>query len=652
MEYNMNTDYLQIIAGTSNRYNPVYEAAEKDVDKNTDKGLKYLQNFLNSIENISGKKGVQDQRISKSHGNIREFTGYDNIKFAVDFLSKNLGNIQEVKDCSDMLKYLQKFQPQYTEAYDKKNKLGILEYESGVYMLTTTLSMLIANNIDVVANGTEIKIQKTKAETFGVIPKTMHNFVLQLKDTNHKLYLDELNKSLDKTPEMKATTEGVYVEDVAGVITAISAGASLGYQIIKNLFGAVKGGFNIFAKIKKSVFGIVPIVRSVAYLRYKKKADTVVSLDQQCEFIRNNIDQLQNRTNMDPKKKEEIIKKQKATIEAYQKKANKLRAELMETEKDASTAQAKEDKQIGDVDDDMILESGRTIIDMFTESDDPDSCTFKFANMKEAEECYDSMLSLTESEGRVSYGSVKNLTHQYPTLDDYKVGWDKNTMKAVRIADSGDEQHPYMIVLPKAAKLQECDAPTGVADESFGQSVNVHNPLTNSKGKSIFSKDPFDSPSGISSDLTDDMSKDKSVKATKLAGNANDVDAIKGFGSLGKIFNLHSAPVRVKKEDTTEVDERFGPHFHEVEKRLQGDPKHYNFDDRIANSPLGQKAAQRNDDDDPDKWNDPEPYDPKYDRSVAKRDDPDEWNDPEPFDPDKRVTPKGESKKILNTIKD
>lgn len=369
MEYSINTNYLEIIAGTSNKYNPVYEAAATNVEKNTNKGIKYLANFLHSIETISEKSAVKDERISKSKGNLRNFEGYVNIKYALDFLTKNLKDINGVKDSLDLHDLILKFQPQYTEAYDLKNKLVIYEYESAVYMLVTNLSMILANNMDVVSNGSEIRIQKKSAETFGVISKTMQELLKQMKLSEHAVYLDELNKSFANEEPGHVTTEGVYSEALnpLAVVASVASFGGLAVDIIKNVFSSFKGGLNVLKKVRKSIFGIVPIIRSIAYIRYKKKADTIVSLEQQVDFISNNIDQLEKRTNMDPKKKAVIIKKQKAVIEAYKKKSEKLRAELMECEKEAATAITKDDKEIGNADDDFVLESGNTISSIFTE---------------------------------------------------------------------------------------------------------------------------------------------------------------------------------------------------------------------------------------------------------------------------------------------
>ena len=373
MEYSINTNYLEIIAGTSNRYNPVYEAAAVNVEKNTDKGVNYLKNFLQSIEKISEKEAVKDERISKSKGNIRKFEGHDNIKFAVDFLSKNLKGIDGVADCIEMYDLILKYQPMYSDAYDLKNTLVIYEYESAVYMLVTNLSMIMANNMDVVANGTEIRIQKKNAETFGVIPKTMKELLKQMKSVDHSVYLEELNKTFENNALGKVTTEGVYVEglELAGIMVTAKTIGSLAYGVLSNVFSIGKSATGILKKIRRSIFGIVPIIRSVAYLRYKKKADTILKLDEQVKFIEQNIEQLEKRTNINPKDKEVIIKKQKAIIEAYKKKSEKLRVEFMECEKEASNAIAKDDVTISKIDDnndDFVLESGRTLFDVFSES--------------------------------------------------------------------------------------------------------------------------------------------------------------------------------------------------------------------------------------------------------------------------------------------
>ena len=63
-------------------------------------------------------------------------------------------------------------------------------------------------------------------------------------------------------------------------------------------------------------------------------------------MIKDNIEQLEKEKTRDPKEKEIIIRKQKAYIEAYNKKCEKLRAQLMDTEKEAVNAMEKNKNEI------------------------------------------------------------------------------------------------------------------------------------------------------------------------------------------------------------------------------------------------------------------------------------------------------------------
>ena len=362
-QYTICNDYLELIAGTSNTITQAYKEAADNVDKNNKMGLSYLKNFITSIENIANKEGVKDKRISETRGNLKKFTGYDNIKFAIEFIQKNLAGAPGLRDMVAIHDKLIEFQPKYSDAYDKNVRLAILEYESGVYLLTTGLSMLLANNMEVIQNGVNIKIQKTNESTHGIIDKTIKDFSAQITSKDHGVYLDELIKATENAPTTAAIGESTFMEDtVADTVNIING-------IIGSVRKLVGLGVNAVKSVKRSIFGIVPLIRSAMYLKYKKKADTINSLDEQCAFIHRNIEQLQNMKNIDPEKKAEIIKKQQATIEAYQKKAAKLRAQLMEAEKEAATAIEKENPELKKADDDFVLE-GVSISKIFTEGNE------------------------------------------------------------------------------------------------------------------------------------------------------------------------------------------------------------------------------------------------------------------------------------------
>lgn len=359
-ECKISNNFLEIIAGTNNKLHPAYMEAAKNVDSNNSKSLGYIKNFVTSIENLANKEKVKDKRISDSQGNIKKFAAYEDIKTTLDFIKKNLSGVTIVNDLSTMLTVLEANQPLYTEAYEKNIRLVVLEYESAVDLLVTGIAMTIAENIDVVQTGTSIKIEKKKNANNGVISKTIKDMASQMKAANHKKYLEEMIESKKHTKvdtEIKESvtfTEAAVVDTLELIDAMLTSVGRIGHYTM-----------NIIRTIKNSLFGILPLIRSCLYIRYKKKADTILALEQQAEFVSQNIERLQNRTNMDEKEKQQIIKKQQATVEAYKKKAAKLRAQLTDCENQATEAIKKEDPSIKNTDDDFVLERANINLSAF-----------------------------------------------------------------------------------------------------------------------------------------------------------------------------------------------------------------------------------------------------------------------------------------------
>lgn len=358
---NVCNNFYEIISGTSSVYSKPYLEA-KQIAEDNDKSLSQIKNFIISIENLADKKSVKDERISSSKGKISEFKGYNDINNALDFLKKNLGNVSAVTDLNSIKSSLEKYQRLYSDGYSKNIRLVMLEYESAVYSLVTGLSYLIANGIEISATGYNLKISKKRENDAGVITKINSDLAKQLSDKKHEGYLFTLIEG------KKYVGVNTNIEECTFVESAVSDTLDLFDAITTNISKILALGKRGLIGIKNSVFGILPLIRSIIYLRYKKKADTIVSLEQQMDFIEKNIQQLQNMKNMDPEKKATIIKKQQATVEAYRKKAEKLRAQLIETEKETASEINKNNTTIksGEVkvntssntssDDDLVLE--------------------------------------------------------------------------------------------------------------------------------------------------------------------------------------------------------------------------------------------------------------------------------------------------------
>lgn len=353
MDFKITNDYLELIAGTDNRFNKEYKEAADNVAKNNDKGMTYMKNFLISIEKVSDK--IDDKRISDSKGNVRNFKGYDDIKFSINFLSKNLKDIKNLKECIKVFDALEDWSTLYASGYSKNIRLIMHEYDTALYMLVTALSATFANNVSFTSNGTSIKIEKTNGSSNTVIDKTLSDLAKQLSDRNHKTYLEELIDNADKNITESVFTEGV-LDTAMGTINSFS-------NLLSTVGEIGKKGFTLVKVLVKSFFGIIPITRSIMYLWYKRKADTIVALEEQVVFIKQNIEFLEKNKTIDKAQKEIIIKKQKAAIEARLKKAAKLRAQLTETERDATNAMNKENPDLKKPakDDDMVLESFNSV---------------------------------------------------------------------------------------------------------------------------------------------------------------------------------------------------------------------------------------------------------------------------------------------------
>lgn len=323
-EYRIITDPVELVTGVSNKMSRQYIEASNEIVSNTPKSMGYLKNFITSIESIASK--VEDKQISDTRGDISKFSGNESIKMALEFLTRDLST-PTVQDLSNIYRALHKNRSQYISGYEKQIRLIILEYESAVDILMTGLSFTIANNIDIRSTGTGISIQKKPGKDRGIITRTIQEMARQLNSNNHQEYLISLINGKDNLP----------IKESVGAVAKLVADTLDTIGVIMSGVGKM-GTFavNTFKTMKATMFGILPMIRTALYLKYKRKANIVLELDEQVYFLNLNINQLKNIKTMDETEKREIILKQEAQVERWRKKAEKLRAELVETEKDAS----------------------------------------------------------------------------------------------------------------------------------------------------------------------------------------------------------------------------------------------------------------------------------------------------------------------------
>lgn len=358
--YDFCDDYMTILAGTSNRLARAYVEAAEHVEKDDDASVKYLKKFIGSIEKLSKSPKVNDARITKSKGFLREFEEHENIDYMLKFLQQYVkepivGDLKKIYDA------VTSYGTEYRSGYDKNVRLVELEYESAVYMLVTGLVYTMSNCVEFAQQDTGFKIVKKAIDKRDTIAKMTSKMAKQLSEKDHKLYLSKLVEAAtvarrDSGKPVAESYEGEYtIESVVGDALDL-------FDAITNNIGRIMGaGKMMIRTMKRTMFGILPMIRGVIYLHYKKKADHIANLEQQCAFLKMNIDQLNRRTDLSKEEKERLIKRQSAYVKAYEKKAAKIRAELNEQSRDAAASLEKDREVIQNApksnDDDMVLES-------------------------------------------------------------------------------------------------------------------------------------------------------------------------------------------------------------------------------------------------------------------------------------------------------
>ena len=337
-------DPAEIISGTDNRTHPAYIEAVNVIEGKDDvASMVYIKRFVTSIETTNAK--ISDKRIAASKGNIEMFKYYDTIKSGISIINEY--KLSQYDNLHTIHYNLLANRSLYQEAYKKNNRIIMLEYESAVYSLIAGLSQILCNELTLVTNSTtnDISFIKAKDTHKGIIKQILEGFAKCFKKKDHKTYLQAM---LDGSMTVNHISESVIMEAAVTVlisetIALISGFFSLGIKAF-NL-----GKFTINA-LRQSLFGILPLIRSVIYLKYKAKADTIVNLEGQIEFIKRNIEQLKNKKTADPAKRDEIVKKQEAYITMYTKKIAKIKAELIDAEIAASEEINKTEPETKDTD--------------------------------------------------------------------------------------------------------------------------------------------------------------------------------------------------------------------------------------------------------------------------------------------------------------
>lgn len=287
-------------------------------DANSPVTRKYHEKLFQSVIE---KKHINFGSIEKSKGDIKEYEGYQNMIEILDILSKLaiaerydsvLGYIQIVQKA---IKNLEELRTAYMEGFSTKTDYVILEYNTYVYTTveaTTTLLYEFVEYVkrpDMVTMEIQLKNNKSRANLFYFEQLKKFNNVIDKMGIEYRKLLENLCK--------KGRENFIGVDEIIG-ITAISVVA----------------------------MAIVPITRELIYQFYRLRGNLSASLEMQAKFLEMNKACLEAQTEMDPKKKKEIIDKQKKLSNFLRRISEKIKVKTSKSIKDTKVELNKQNKML------------------------------------------------------------------------------------------------------------------------------------------------------------------------------------------------------------------------------------------------------------------------------------------------------------------
>lgn len=287
-------------------------------DANSPVTRKYHEKLFQSVIE---KKHINFGSIEKSKGDIKEYEGYQNMIEILDILSKLaiaerydsvLGYIQIVQKA---IKNLEDLRTAYMEGFSTKTDYVILEYNTYVYTTveaTTTLLYEFVEYVkrpDMVAMEIQLKNNKSRANLFYFEQLKKFNNVIDKMGIEYRKLLENLCK--------KGRENFIGVDEIIG-ITAISVVA----------------------------MAIVPITRELIYQFYRLRGNLSASLEMQAKFLEMNKACLEAQTEMDPKKKKEIIDNQKKLSNFLRRISEKIKVKTSKSIKDTKVELNKQNKML------------------------------------------------------------------------------------------------------------------------------------------------------------------------------------------------------------------------------------------------------------------------------------------------------------------
>lgn len=251
-------------------------------------------------DSIIDKAHIDFGDIPKSAGNIRDYSGYGSMSETLRTI-KNLAveqGVGPVVKYADIvlqaISYIADLSTVYQKGFNTKTEYVALEYDTYVYLCVEATSAILYTFVDYI--------------------KDPNKQVMSIKINNTKLRADEFYfEQLKKFNNIQATNGTQYRK----MMEELCNGGRDNFIGRERIVGI--GAIAVIA------LSIIPITRAVIYQIYRLRGDLSVALSQQAKFLEMNQTCIMNNSNFDKKKRDDIIKKQKALANELQKISDKLK---------------------------------------------------------------------------------------------------------------------------------------------------------------------------------------------------------------------------------------------------------------------------------------------------------------------------------------
>ena len=279
-------------------------------DANSPVTRKYQEKLFQSIIE---KKHIDFGDIPKSAGNIKAYTGYNNmmeVLNAIDGLAneqKNkevLGYVAVVKKA---ISNIENLSSSYAKGFINKSDYVMLEYNTYVYTCIEATSSLLYEFVEY--------IKRPDQQVMSI----------QLKNTKYRAnlyYFDQLNKFNNVNAKM-----GMDYRKLIESLCNKGRNNFLGAEMIVGV-----------AALSMAALAIVPLTRELIYRFYHMRSNLAQSLELQAEFLEMNKTCLEANDSITTEKKKKILEKQNNTRLRHLKLADIIRVKnakgMNETKKD------------------------------------------------------------------------------------------------------------------------------------------------------------------------------------------------------------------------------------------------------------------------------------------------------------------------------